>query len=304
MASFHPTLVLSSRLNLLHCDFKSVGPRRKRNPPFRAFSNSSVNNCKELAAAPTKSTPTTEAPWEITRYLTKKIGRPIDKHGNIIDSLENTADWFAWTDDAKLQLAADVLSPKLGISSEFLIHNVAALKPIIPGGAYALKKMKPADLVRLASKIEDVPAKLIELREALPPCIDVANLISIWPDVLLLPIDGKSSVKNGYQAVLDQFKDEIGKDGVNKMLKTTPQLLDSQILADVIRGSGHLMPLRQLASSLARNEDYWMQFQTLEKEPRNDYEDTLNDDVYYWKEDVHRGGGIRGGGGGGVGGGS
>jgi len=168
-----------------------------------------------------------------------------------------------------------------------LIQNVAALNPIIPGRAYALKKLKPADLVTLASKVDDVPAMLIELREALPPCIDVARLISMWPDVLLLPINSThSSVKNGYQAVLNQFKSEIGEDGVNEMLETTPQLLDSQILADVIRGSGHLMPLRQLASSLARYEDYWMQFQTLEKEPRNDYEATLHDDVYSWKEDV------------------
>jgi len=266
-----------------------VGPHVKRNPSFRASSPSSGNGDREPATAPTQSTTAAEAPWEITRYLTKKIGRPIDKHGNIIDSLENTADWFAWTADAKVLLAADVLSPKLGINSDILIRNVADLGPVIPGGASALKKLKPADLVRLASIIEDVPAKLIELRETLPPCIDVAKVISMWPDVLLLPTNGKSSVKIGYQAVLNQFKSEIGEDGVNEMLGTTPQLLDSQILADVIRGSGHLMPLRQLASSLTRYEDYWMQFQTLEKEPRNDYEDTLQDDVYYWKENVVRG---------------
>jgi hypothetical protein len=261
-----------------------VRAHRKRNTPLRASSSSSRNDGGgDVVAAST----TADAPWEITRYLTKKKGRPIDKQGNIIDSLENTADWFALTSrDAKLRFAADVLSPKLGINSEILLENVAKLGPIIPGGASCLKKMKPGDLVKLAAKIEDVPAKLIALREALPPCIDVAKLISVWPDVLLLPINGEFSVRNGYQAVLNQFQSEIGDDGVHEMLMTTPQLLDSVILADVIRGAGHLMPLRQLASSLARYEDYWMQFQTLEREPRNDYEDTLDDDVYYWKEDV------------------
>jgi hypothetical protein len=295
MASLHPTLILSSTLKLLQCDLKSAKPPNRRNLPFCASSSPNAN-CGGGATAPPTSTTITDAPWEITRYLTKKKGRPIDKHGNIIDTLENTREWFAFTEDAKLKFAADVLSPKVGIDSDTLLANAAKLGRIIPGGPQSLKKMKPADLVRLASKIEEVPAKLINLREAVPPCIDVARLISSWPDVLLLPIDGILSVQTGYQAVLDQFQNEIGEDGVNEMLETTPQLLDSTILAGVLRGSGHLMPLRQLASSLARYEDYWMQFQTLEKEPRNDYEDTLNDDVYYWKEGVvQRGGGSGGG---------
>ena len=302
MASSHHALLLSSTIKFLHCDIKSARPYTKRNRRLCASSWSPANDGEN--AAPASVAPETAAqlapPWEITRYLTKKKGRPIDKQGNIIDSLENTADWFSWTSDTKLQLAADVLSPKLGIPADILVQNVANLGPIIPGGAQSLQKMKSADLVTLASKIEAVPAKLIALREALPPCIDVAKLISVWPDILLLPQDGERSIKNGYQAVLDQFKKEIGEDGVHEMLETTPQLLDSTILANVLRGSGHLMPLRQLASSLARYGDYWMQFQTLEKEPRNDYEDTLNDDVYYWKEDVVMGrGSSRGGVGGG-----
>jgi hypothetical protein len=89
--SFRPTLLLSSRLNLLHCDFNSLGPRRKRNPSFRASSPCNGHGGGEPSAAPPQSTTFTEAPWEITRYLTKKIVCPIDKHGNIIDSLDNTA---------------------------------------------------------------------------------------------------------------------------------------------------------------------------------------------------------------------
>jgi hypothetical protein len=281
MTSCHHQLVLSSTLRLLHCDITNFKVHRWRNRRLCASSSNSSDNGNSVVSS------STNTPWEITRYLTKKKGRPIDTHGNIIDSLDNTADWFALSSQAnKIRFAANVLSRQLGNTSENLLENVANLGPILPGGVDSLKKMKPADVVRVASKIEDVPAKLIEIRQALPPCINVANLLSSWPDVLLLPINGEYSVKSGYKAVLDQFQSEIGEDAVHEMLKCTPQLLDSVILADVMRGAGHLMPLRQLASSLARYEDYWMQFQTLEKEPRNDYEDTLNDDVYYWKEDV------------------
>jgi hypothetical protein len=236
-------------------------------------------------AARTAAQPGTDAPlpWELTPYLSKKKGRPMDAQGNIIDSLENTADWFTWTPDTKLRMAADSLSNELGKTSDELLAALQALETVIPGGAPTLQGMKAGDAVRLAAVADAVPARLIEAREALPPGVDAARVVAKWPEALLLPPGG---VAAGFAAVAEQFEAAVGPEGVAAMVETTPQLLDSEVLRACFRGAGHLMPLAQLASSLARYEDYWMQFQSLEKEPRNDYDELLKDDNYYQQHGV------------------
>lgn len=275
MVTLHPALILSTNIKL-----SSTPKAASYALPRSSFC------CSSTSDGATDAT----APWEISRYYTKKIGRPIDAQGNIIDSLENTAEWFAWDSNAKLRMAADVLSTQLGKSSEALLANIEPFGTLIPGGAASLRTMKPGDLIRLAANIDHVPAKLILLRDCLPSGVDVSQLVAKWPEILLL---SEERVTGEYASLLEQFENEVGVEGVCAMLETTPRLLDGTTLQACLRGAGHLMPLRQLASSLARYEDYWMQFQTLENEPRNDYEDTLVDVEYYLNSKVgHHGTGV------------
>ena len=280
MATLHPALILSSNITSI-CTPRWVACGVSRRAA--SICCSTVDSGGKDAG-----NSNVQAPWELTRYYTKKKGRPIDPQGNIIDSIENTADWVTWTPENKLSLAADALSTKLGKSAEELLANIEPLGALIPGGTDSLRSMKPADQIRLAAHAEHVPALLIALRDTLPAGIDVSKLVTQWPEVLLLSIE---QVKVGYSSLREVFEKEFGEEGVCEMLETTPQLLDSTILQACLRGAGHLMPLRQLASSLARYGDYWMQFQSLEKEPRNDYDDTLADVNYYLSDNVKAGSG-------------
>jgi hypothetical protein len=141
---------------------------------------------------------------------------------------------------------------------------------VLPGGAPALARLLPADAVRLAAMLDEVPARLVALRELLPPSVDVGALVAAFPEAALLT---RAETAAGLEALRAAFLEDVGEGGVADILSTTPHVLCATTLCGVLRGAGHLMPRRQLADSLARRSDWYLQFQTLEHEPRNDFED-------------------------------
>lgn len=208
----------------------------------------------------------------------------MDGLGNILDTPETTAESFAWTPDNKLRLATAV-APSLGVDEPgVLVDAVRQLAAVLPGGSDVLDRMKPASQVRLAAEVENVPARLVALRELLPPSVDVTKLIARWPEVLLVEVQ---DIKDGLDYLMETFQAEVGEEGIGGIIQTSPQLLDRSILRACLRGAGHLMPLRQLATSLIHYDDYWMQFQSLDGEPRNDYDELLKDVNYYLSDAVN-----------------
>lgn len=219
-----------------------------------------------------------ECSWSIGSYYTKKLERNTDSLGNFIEDPSTTAESAFWTSDAKLRLAADTLSSSLSVPSDTLLHNVQQLGSLVPGGHETLSKLKVADRIRLAAVLDRVPQRLIALRDALPPAVSLQQVVSGWPYAIFLSAD---DVHHGIQRILEEFSGVVDDWGVYAIIQTTPQILDENIFKTVLRGAGHLMPPAQLANSLARYPDYWMQFQTLEYEPRNDYDELLKDVNYY-----------------------
>jgi hypothetical protein len=207
----------------------------------------------------------------------------MDSLGNIIDTPDHTAEPFAWTTDAKIRVAAMALSEEFQVDAESLVHMVSLLADIVPGGERVVRKLKPADQVRLAAKLEQVPERLIALREALPAGVDVTMILAKWPEAVLIDLD---RIKSGVDSIETVFQGILDADGVAAMIHTTPQLLQDGVLNACLKGAGHLMPLSQLADSLIRYDDYWMQFQSLRGEPRNDYDELLKDVNYYLNQDV------------------
>lgn len=223
------------------------------------------------------------APWQVSNYFTKKSSRPMDSLGNIIDSPDHTAESFAWTTDAKIRVAAMALSEEFRVDAESLVHMVSQLANIVPGGERVVGRLKPADQVRLAARLEQVPERLIALREALPAGVDVTMVLAKWPEAVLINPD---TIKSGVDLIETVFQGILDASGVAAMIHTTPQLLQEGVLDACLKGAGHLMPLSQLADSLIRYDDYWMQFQSLRGEPRNDYDELLKDVNYYLNQDA------------------
>lgn len=207
----------------------------------------------------------------------------MDSLGNILDTPDHTAEPFTWTADAKVKVAAMALSEELQMDAETLVQKVSCLADIVPGAEKVVGRLKPADQVRLAAVFEQVPKRLIALRGALPAGVDVTQVLEKWPEALL--IDSKG-ISLGVGLITNVFAGILDDNGVAAMINTTPQLLQQGVLDACLKGAGHLMPLTQLADSLIRYDDYWMQFQSLRGEPRNDYDELLKDVNYYLNQDV------------------
>jgi hypothetical protein len=165
----------------------------------------------------------------------------------------------------KWKLAAEALSPKVGIDPDTLIQNAINLDAIIPSGDFSLKYLNTSDLMRLAAGYEEVPAKLIQLREALPSSVDLDYVLCNYVEVLLLPIHGEYSVEHGYQAVLHKFENEIGEEGVHEMLENAPQLLDPTIFKAVLHAAEeNKISFSKLVDTLSAF-DSWLSVQPLQK---------------------------------------
>jgi hypothetical protein len=234
--------------------------------PHRVVPRASANS--------SDSTSTSTAPWNIGGYYTKRLKRRTDTMGNLVEDSLDVAEPFAWTPAAKLRLAAATLATELSTTPESLLNNIKQLAAVLPGNKETVERLRPADAVRIAAAIEDVPARLIALREALPQAVDVAALVARWPEAVLL---SPGEVRDGAAALRQTFECDVGEHGVAAMISTTPQLLSARTLERTLRGAGHLMPRAQLADSLARYENWYLQFEALDQEPRNDYEDVLSE---------------------------
>lgn len=90
--------------------------------------------------------------------------------------------------------------------------------------------------------------------------------MAAWPEVLFLDA---SALAEGVAALRGAFHEE-SEGALSSMLCTTPRLLDRPTLVACLRGGGHLMPRKQLASSLKRYPDFYLQFQSLRSESRGD----------------------------------
>ena len=220
------------------------------------------------------------APWNIGEYITKKSKRRVDRLGNLIDTPEDTAESFAWTPAAQLRLAATTLADSLQSTPDTLLERVATLASVLPGGHETVEKLKPADSIRLAAVVDEVPGRLIALKEVLPSQVDISKVVCAWPEVGLMSIN---EIEEGMQLLRDEFEDHVGELGIVRILETTPNMLSPELLKLTMQGAGHLMPRRQLADSLARYHDFYLQFMSLTAEPENNYDDVMEEDIEAWR---------------------
>lgn len=64
--------------------------------------------------------------------------------------------------------------------------QVEKLQQLLPGMGAALRRMKPAELVRMAAQLEAVASQLVALRARFPSA-DVAAMVAAHPPLLRMP---------------------------------------------------------------------------------------------------------------------
>ncbi|KAL4451439.1 hypothetical protein ABPG77_009511 [Micractinium sp. CCAP 211/92] len=200
----------------------------------------------------------------------------MDSLGNIVSSAETVAASPGWTADAQLRLAAEVFSAELQQDASELLHQVQQLQALLPGMQSTLQRMKPADLVRMATQLEQISEQLLTLRQLLPTA-DVAALVAAHPPVLRM---ARAELEDALAKVRDTFP-EASQADLDAMLSANGSLLDGGAsLAGCLAGVGHLMPRVQLMRCLQRDPSFLYQFQPLEGQSRGERDAEYLADMY------------------------
>ncbi|KAL4420606.1 hypothetical protein ABPG75_010288 [Micractinium tetrahymenae] len=206
------------------------------------------------------------APWSLSNYYTKKLSRQTDSLGNILSSADTIAAAPGWTPDAQLRLAADVLSAELHRDAVELLEQVRQLQALLPGMESSLQRMKPAELVRMATQLEQISQQLLTLRRLLPTA-DVAAVVAAHPPLLRM---GQEELGAALARVREAFPEATQED-LDAMLSANGALLDGwPSLGRCLAGVEHLMTRAQIMRCLQRDPSFLYQFQPLEGQSRGE----------------------------------
>eukprot|EP00887_Chlorella_sp_A99_P001359 scaffold8.g1359.t1 len=278
-ALLHESLMLVTALNNKIGYDKAAAIAKKAHKEGTTLKQSALalGHCTEAEFDEWQAPQQEGVPWAVSAYYTKKLERKTDALGNIQSSVETLAVPPAWTPDAQLRLAADALAAQLQSDAETLLDQarrqhgtvqllVRQLQALLPGLEGTLRRMKPAELVRLAAQLEQISRQLLLLKELLPGA-DVPAVVAAHPPLLRMP---PGEVVAALQAVRDAFPDAAQED-LDAMLSTNGALLDGgDSLARCLRGAGHLLTRSQLVRRLRQDPTFLFQFQPLEGQSRGE----------------------------------
>ncbi|GLC44996.1 hypothetical protein PLESTB_001745400 [Pleodorina starrii] len=161
-----------------------------------------------------------ELPWATVDYYTKKRERLKDEFGNLIHNERTIKEPAAWTQDAKMALAIQVVARETpDVSEEELRVNLLQLQTLLPDlkpGPTA----KHADVVRVAARLGTAAENLLVLRDELPD-LNVSHLCAGCPQLLLGPPEQLAADVRQTKALLGP----CGPAAFRQLLGEYPQLL-------------------------------------------------------------------------------
>jgi hypothetical protein len=118
----------------------------------------------------------------------------------------------------------------------------------------SLRRMKPADLIRMAAKLPKIAQRFVELRARFPYA-SIEQMVAGYPPVLIMAEDALHTaaerVKQAFPAASQQ---EVGA-----MLSMNPTLLDGTSLERCLVSVAHLLTRPQLMRSLQTDPTFLYQ---------------------------------------------
>lgn len=209
--------------------------------------------------------------WSITPYFTKQKERRLNELGEIEESPDSVAEPFGWTQDAKMQLAVQVVSREVGRPMKEVSQQLELLKSLLPDLETHVAALKAADLVRLSCDLEATAEKLLVLREALP----AANISRIVAGNLpLLGLD-KTHLKSNLHEVASMLAPYALPVHWQSLLEQAPFLVDPSQLRATLSEIERLFGSRSAADTatlLIRSPELALSCQDLQPQGGNDHD--------------------------------
>ncbi|GLI62791.1 hypothetical protein VaNZ11_005539 [Volvox africanus] len=159
-------------------------------------------------------------PWVTVNYYTKKQERLKDKHGNLIHNERTIKEPPAWTRDAKMALAIQVVAREAPNTTEEELRNKLQQLQVLVPDLKPGPTSKHADLVRVAARLDKAAEIMLILRKEFP-YLNLSRLAAAWPQLLLADLESLAADVKETKAVLGT----CGPAVFRELLEEFPHLL-------------------------------------------------------------------------------
>ena len=206
-----------------------------------------------------------ETPWTIGEYITKRKTRETGSLGQILDG--ELLDPEGWNEDSKMRLAIDCVARELQVDEAHVRHKLELLQKLVPDLKPKLKTMKAGDMARLATTCEQIPQKMLTLREIFPRA-NLSRLVAAQPTILH---EDMQSIRERARElkVLLETKD------IDRTVELNPTFLDLPQVRVAIEEIKRLMPKENPSVYLMMNPS--MLFSTQARDNMIEYDPCLLD---------------------------
>ena len=175
------------------------------------------------------------------------------------DGVEDVVPPAGWDERSQRRLAVRVVARDAGLSEEETGGMLAGLERVAPGLAPRFGRMKVADLARLATRVDDVARRMVELR-LLFPTADLNQLVSSRPSVLLEPAVDLEATVARVRAALDSPR--VHPADVDRVCQAHPYFLDADVVEGAVAEVARLFPKEDAARRLLNEPALLLQVQS------------------------------------------
>ena len=183
-------------------------------------------------------------------------GGRIPEDGPGADDVAPPASWDA---QAQRRLAVRVVARDAGLLEGEVEALLEDLERVAPGLAPRFGRMKVADLARLATRVDDVAKRMVELR-LLFPTADLNRLVTSRPGILLEPLaDLEAAVARVREALASP---RVRPADVDRVCEAHGYFLDAAAVEGAVAEVARLFPKEDAARRLLNEPALLLQVQS------------------------------------------
>ncbi|KAI8108193.1 hypothetical protein M9434_006223 [Picochlorum sp. BPE23] len=159
-----------------------------------------------------------------------------------------------WNDELQSRLYSKVASEELGMSEETLDMYLTQLRCLMPDAADKMKNMSVGTLADLVKHIDDIPHRLMVLKNVFPNAN--ACLLGIRNPQVLLHVE-----ESKLQRIADELHEMFPNLDVDRLVEENPSMLDIQGIKNAIAEAKQIMPSLDIQHAMGSDPQLILGFQ-------------------------------------------
>ncbi|KAK9851889.1 hypothetical protein WJX84_011756 [Apatococcus fuscideae] len=161
---------------------------------------------------------------------------------------------LVWNDTLRLGLLKNVAAAELGIGGDEMEQRIQTLQQLLPDIVPKMAQMKAQLLVKLASNVEHLAQRLLDLKSIFPST-NVSLMVSRAPGLALM--EDLDPIRQGAAA----FRELLPNADLDMVVQEHASILDTATFEKALQEAERLLPGMNIGDLLNRNPDMILQFQ-------------------------------------------